>query len=497
MRSENFSGDFLDNLIENLRYPEAKDYIKSYFFKVNNPVSVFMWVPSEHTFEIYDDTDVKKRFITKSKKIFENGKIKRLDQWFFDELNESYRIGFDISREKIYLKDGQLYINLFDGFPHKVDETKVFSDETKSALETILSHVREVICSNKKSEYDYLLNWIGNICIGKKNISAIYLKSGQGTGKSIFTDFLTEKVFTGIAHTTSDVSLLNPRSNNMIFRGKILVVFEELPTISKNEWEKVNSSLKSFITGKTIEFEDKWKPKVISPNVINLMLLSNVNCIKLENDDRRYVILDVSNKYVNNRPYFQKLIDAMNTVDVGHLFFTFVSEFVKKNNFKSNDIPVTISKTDNIVDNLHSSYNFIKDCYLYHNKGIDSSFRELYSDYCEYCADNKLYPASKIEFSKKLQIINVIAKKINNVATINVDFDHLYKSFVKNNWIHFLDEIEEQSNANNDIFIKFPKNEETSETPIDLIDVDSIDSVEFKKIIHTDNDLQTVIDILG
>ena len=475
MRTENYNKDFLDELLNDKDDGiSAKDYIKSYFYKVDNPVSIFMWVPEENKFEIYTDLEIKSRFIPSSKTYYESKVIKKIQNWFFNDLNDSYRTGIKLNDEKTYTIGNQKYINLFEGYNMKFDDETCFSDDVINSLQIILKHIKEIICSDKESDYNYLLNWIGNICNGTKNSTAVYLKSGQGTGKSLFSSFLCEKVFPFVSFTTSDVSLLNPNAFNMAFKGKVIISFEELPTTSKFEWEKMNGILKSYITGKTIDLQEKYKPRIFSPNILNFIINSNVNCIKLESDDRRYFVPDVSNKYVNNRKYFDRLATHVETENVGLAFFIYASKFVKRDKFNPALIPTTINKTDNIVDNLSNVYQFLKDEYLTKKTNIDTKFTDLYDQYTLSFPNKNL---SKIEFSKKLSNIKIICKKIKNVNYVKISFSDLLQIFTQNNWIHELDEID------TDGIIKKEKIDNTDYLDLSDISDNLLNVMQGKKII--------------
>ena len=45
----------------------VKDYILSYFARTDKPVATWMWRPSDHTFELFEDAQVKSHHIYKDK----------------------------------------------------------------------------------------------------------------------------------------------------------------------------------------------------------------------------------------------------------------------------------------------------------------------------------------------------------------------------------------------------------------------------------------------
>src|SRR5437763_15496908 len=45
----------------------VKEYILSYFARTDKPVATWMWRPSDHTFALFEDIQVKRRHIYKDK----------------------------------------------------------------------------------------------------------------------------------------------------------------------------------------------------------------------------------------------------------------------------------------------------------------------------------------------------------------------------------------------------------------------------------------------
>lgn len=119
-------------------------------------------------------------------------------------------------------------MNLCAGLLHKNPrQLKGFPKETIDNLHLFLNYIKEVICGNCNEEYQNILKWTSNMCKGNKNISLIYLKSVEGTGKSTLTDFLRRFV---VGNAISTVSNSEPSKspNNKCLCGKLFVIFEEL-----------------------------------------------------------------------------------------------------------------------------------------------------------------------------------------------------------------------------------------------------------------------------
>lgn len=95
------------------------------------------------------------------------------------------------------------------------------------------SYVMEVLASNNKQSFDYILKWYSNVIKGKKNQSALYLKGHEGIGKSTMSDFIKDYVLGSKSSTKADTTPLLTPFNKMLL-GKLFVIFEELPTFTES-----------------------------------------------------------------------------------------------------------------------------------------------------------------------------------------------------------------------------------------------------------------------
>ena len=97
---------------------------------------------------------------------------------------------------------------------------------------------------------------------------------------------------------------------NAVLENKKLIILNELQSIDSNKY--LNSdALKSVITDKKININQKNEPERLTDNVANFIMVSNnSNPIKIENGDRRYVVTKTSNKHKDDFDYFELLNDS-------------------------------------------------------------------------------------------------------------------------------------------------------------------------------------------
>jgi hypothetical protein len=155
-------------------------------------------------------------------------------------------------------------------------------------------YIKEVLCNGKEDAYQYLLKWYSNVVKGKKNESVLYLKGPEGIGKSTMSDFIVDYVIGKQSCCRSNAQPLKT-ANNKCLMGKVLVVFEELPTFSSAEWNGVSATLKNYITGSTAMYEEKYERAIEAENFNNYVINTNIEVIQ-HSDGRRYYILDIKVK---------------------------------------------------------------------------------------------------------------------------------------------------------------------------------------------------------
>jgi hypothetical protein len=118
---------------------------------------------------------------------------------------------------------------------------------------------------------------------------------------------------------------------------------------------------------------------------ISLLIVTNKNAIQLENNDRKWFVLDISNEKCQNIQYFDKLLKVMNSKNIVEAFFWNYIEIAKLSIFNEHIKPTTTAKRNLILENLHSIFEFIKEKYILKNIGINEKFSTFYEKYEFYC----------------------------------------------------------------------------------------------------------------
>ena len=231
-------------------------------------------------------------------------------------------------------------LSLFHGYKYKVlDNTNM------SNIKMFLDLILEVICDHEKQIYEYVINWISFIVQnpGIKTEVALVLKGLQGIGKNRFTDVLSEMLSGYSAKNITDISELTGQFNSIV-EGKILIVLNELKNCGEDRLANFNA-LKSIITDDSIRINEKLVPRRTAENVANFIFVSNNSFpVKIENGDRRYVVLACNGKHKGDYSYFQQLCNSFNEEFYDNLLTFFMKRDLSS--FQIRNIPMTDAKQD-------------------------------------------------------------------------------------------------------------------------------------------------------
>jgi hypothetical protein len=489
--TQKFSLQKVNALIQDLKFDEAKTYFHSYFIQCLSPCGIWHWKPlTSEKFQFLDHKTLQIAILKKIKpayyRIKETGdtfKRKKCDkkksthqfdlaEWFTCDNDLMIEISVHPLKPRIYTNNGETYLNLFDGFPHV--ESKPFKDydkTTRNQVNLIWNHIFEVWSSSNNKSYEYTKTWLAHAVTGHKMPTVLYLRSGQGTGKSCITeDFIQGNVLSdSIVCNTSDAKVVGDGWNQQL-KGKVMLILEEPESASRQQWFSLANSIKHIATSKSLEIKQKHKDSYFIPNCLSLIINTNNNALRMEKDDRRTFALDVSHKYVKNTKYFNKLHEAIGNKKCGEAFFYQCQEIYEatKKTFKPFQMPNTEAKKENIIENLETHYQFIKDKFLYKMHDMNKSFTSLYEFYKNYCKNRNKIPIGKPTFSRRMTAVGItcIQKKIKNTNTkiYKYSYEQLKNLYEKKGWIHESDCLGEVSESESeDEFVESESEEEEEE----------------------------------
>ena len=302
--------------------------------------------------------------------------------------------------------------NLFCGYKQSALNPEAYEKLLKVCgddFEFMMNHWLETMCGGNKQFFEYTMNWLSWLLRrGEDKLRTFLVFVGsQGIGKDLIFNTLLGKGIIG-KHQYNIVNDLKRFQGhfNSIRENKVLHIFNECTNVMKSKvcWDKI----KSLIDADVI-IEPKGQEPYKSEDNAGCIFLSNngavTGCpVKIDNDDRRYACVLMSEKRKGDTEYFGRLAKAVKDDRIRQLFFTFlVNRDISS--WKMADIPQTDLKrkfkqgqTDNnilsylceIIVNKQSPW------YRYDLKEKDCWFsREVVSKkYFEWCDKSKRHSRS-------------------------------------------------------------------------------------------------------
>ncbi len=287
-------------------YQYKKSYFDKYFAKIISPTMFVEKKKNDYVLFKKNDFMVAYQHLHVSVYNINTGcwlKKPFIPKWLLDEdipiyNNVDYNPNIDACPNKTF--------NLWNDFPIK----SIPLDE-KADTSLLHLHIKTLLKEDKK-DIDWFLNWLAHIVKfpHKKTEVAVILYDKQfGTGKSMLAeDFLRKIIGDNKMITTCKTDKVFGKFTNT--QGKLLCVLNEA---SGKDTFELNEVIKEAISGKTIEMEKKNIDAIRISDYLNYIITTNnLNSIKLEQDDRRFMVFNTSSKMKGDVEYFNKLALALN-----------------------------------------------------------------------------------------------------------------------------------------------------------------------------------------
>ena len=229
----------------------------------------------------------------------ERGKQKRINHaviWLESKLRQQYSgLVFDPADRP---HDG--FYNLWKGFAVK---------PKKGKCPLYYDHIRENIAENKEHIYNYILDWMADAVQNPIDLPGVsmVLRGGSGAGKGTLINLFGMIFGNHFQHVSNSRHVVG--NFNAHLKDCLLLFADEAFFAGDKQHE---STLKTIITEDTRQVEYKGKDVLQFPNYTRLMMASNKAwVVPLEIDDRRFFILDVSDKHKKQISYFKPIYKEM------------------------------------------------------------------------------------------------------------------------------------------------------------------------------------------
>ena len=296
----------------------------------------------------------------------------------------------------------------------------------------IIQHINEVWCNGNHEQFTYVMNWLARM-MQKPHLAGetvIVLKSGQGTGKNIIVDILAN-AFGNHAITATKPQDVLGTFNDHLATSVLIFMNEALWGGDKSS----EGALKSLITDDYLFCERKYMPKFKINNCAHVVMATNNDWYApMDSDDRRYVVLDVSEKRKGDFEYFNVLKSQIDNggaeAFIHYLMNHNINEFKHRTLPKSqgaskfaNKLMTASSVTKWWFECLQEGHIIIEEfmdhkvesnnqAIEWETKEIKLKTKELHDSYCQWC---KKHNQRYIETSSQLIVsMNKVCPDIRN-----------------------------------------------------------------------------------
>lgn len=288
------------------------------------------------------------------------------------------------------------YYNLWKGFalaPKQGDCSKYWA------------HVKDNICSGDEETYRYLRKWLACIFQHPEAVhTALVLCGSQGVGKNSFVEplgFLLGSHYAPLSNISQLISNFNSHLKNAVL-------------IHANEalWggnKKDIGTVKAIITDSLGFIESKGKDQICVRNFKHIILSSNEDWpVHLDPDDRRFLVLQVSDKHKEDTEYFQAIQKELKNGGYAALLYDLLHEDL--NDFNPRKLPSNADSFAIKMRSAESPHRYLYDL-LVQGSLFDSDYdlsnpvpkEILYNDYLAWCSSNGETLQSKELFGRVLK----------------------------------------------------------------------------------------------
>jgi hypothetical protein len=213
----------------------------------------------------------------------------------------------------------------------------------------ILRHLEHVVCGGNQRDSKWLLAWLAQIVQepDKKLGTAVAIRGKKGTGKTIIGVYLS-RIFGSHYLLVSSPHLITGRFNSHLATRLLLHSDEGFWAGDKN----AEGVLKSLITHDELVVELKGKEPMCLPNYTRLLITSNADWVApASSEERRFMVLDISDQHMQDKAYFGALWHEMNNGGAEALLYFLMNYGIGEINLRKP--PNTKGLLEQKIEGLH------------------------------------------------------------------------------------------------------------------------------------------------
>ena len=307
-------------------------------------------------------------------------------KWLKDKNKRSYeRIDFIPTYKEI---DPKIY-NTFKGFNFRGE-----NNSNPEAVRRFEEHIR-LLVDHEEESFIYLRNYIAHLFQkpDERPDIAIVLKSGQGVGKDMLIDFISNILGKQMTYRTAKLDDIFEKFNGAL-KNKLLLQLNE---VSGTDGFSRKELLKNLITENEININEKnLKPYTLTNYLRVFIFSNNLVPIEIPHDDRRYCVFKCGRK--KKRPYYNQLVKDLKDDTALESIYTYFKK-IDISQFDLNERPETSAYKDMKEASINPFYKFLFETY------IDTSLEEF---------ETSKEEEEGFNFRKKTNEIYITSKNLMN-----------------------------------------------------------------------------------
>lgn len=253
---------------------------------------------THHDFNNHYGHKVAKKVVSMKKGEPVVNEVKYYMEWKNHKNRRQYNLGIKFYPGQLSEWEAKQYYNSWRGFP---------IEGKQGEFPKIEYHLKHVWCRDNIEHYNYLMAWLADIIQNpaEKKGTALVVKGGKGSGKSIIFEELLNKIF-GYTYVKIDKAEQVTGKFNLHLQGKLFLVLEEAIWAGDKTAE---GTLKSMITDTEFVLEGKGTNAIKSQAYFRMAFISNEKqAVPATKAERRFFALKVSDEYRDNTQYFNELV---------------------------------------------------------------------------------------------------------------------------------------------------------------------------------------------
>lgn len=246
-------------------------------------------------------------------------------------------------------------LNLYRGF---AVEPMVCS-KSDPDVQRWLKHIRHIICQDDDQVYQYLMDWFAHLVQKpeEKPQAAIILKGEQGTGKNAALKPILKIM--GVHGLYVERPGAVSGKHNKVLDNKLLVFADEAAFTNLSDCR----ILRALVTERSGIVEPKGIDAYSQQNFIRLIMATNSDrSVRFASDERRYLVVELSDEHKQDYEYFAALKKAGNNQLAEKLLYLFLQRDISQ--FLPMKVPKTKYLTEGKINNLEPQQAFVYEALL-------------------------------------------------------------------------------------------------------------------------------------